>query len=51
MGSGMVPPKLGFMLQDRGVFRFIRRQSNSYAPQKRPFHTIIRDLLQARLHL
>jgi gamma-glutamyltranspeptidase/glutathione hydrolase len=20
MGSGMVPPKLGFMLQDRGVF-------------------------------
>lgn len=42
MGSGMVPPKLGFMLQDRGeLFSIKRGQANSYEPGKRPFHTII----------
>lgn len=42
MGSGMAPPKLGFMLQDRGeLFSLERGQANTYEPQKRPFHTII----------
>ena len=42
MGSGMVPPKLGFMLQDRGeLFSLKRGQANTYEPRKRPFHTII----------
>lgn len=42
MGSGMVPPKLGFMLQDRGeLFNLQEGKPNSFAPEKRPFHTII----------
>jgi gamma-glutamyltranspeptidase/glutathione hydrolase len=42
MGSGMVPPKLGFMLQDRGeLFSLKPGQANTYEPGKRPFHTII----------
>ena len=42
MGSGMVPPDLGFMLQDRGeLFSLQEGQANTYAPGKRPFHTII----------
>ena len=42
MGSGMVPPKLGFMLQDRGeLFNLKRGFFNTYEPSKRPFHTII----------
>ena len=42
MGSGMAPPKLGFMLQDRGeLFSLKRGQANSLEPGKRPFHTII----------
>ena len=42
MGSGMAPPKLGFMLQDRGeLFSLTRGQANSFEPGKRPFHTII----------
>ncbi len=42
MGSGMAPPKLGFMLQDRGeLFSLQRGQANTYEPGKRPFHTII----------
>ncbi|MGV6832225.1 MAG: gamma-glutamyltransferase [bacterium] len=42
MGSGMAPPKLGFMLQDRGeLFSLKRGQANTYEPMKRPFHTII----------
>lgn len=42
MGSGMAPPGLGFMLQDRGeLFSLNEGQANTYAPGKRPFHTII----------
>jgi gamma-glutamyltranspeptidase/glutathione hydrolase len=42
MGSGMVPPQLGFMLQDRGeCFNLAEGTANSYAAGKRPFHTII----------
>ena len=41
-GSGMVPPKLGFPLQNRGeLFTFEGGHFNQYAPGKRPFHTII----------
>jgi gamma-glutamyltranspeptidase / glutathione hydrolase len=42
MGSGMAPPGLGFMLQDRGEsFNLKSGFANSYEPGKRPFHTII----------
>lgn len=42
MGSGMTPPTLGFGLQDRGqLFDLRPGRANSYAPGKRPFHTII----------
>ena len=42
MGSGMVPPELGFMLQDRGeLFALEEGHYNVYEPGKRPFHTII----------
>ncbi len=42
MGSGMVPPNLGFMLQDRGeMFSLDSEHRNSLEGGKRPFHTII----------
>lgn len=42
MGSGMSPPGLGFILQDRGeLFVLKDGHANTYAPGKRPFHTII----------
>jgi gamma-glutamyltranspeptidase / glutathione hydrolase len=42
MGSGMAPPGLGFIFQDRGE-QFVLKEGhpNSYEPGKRPFHTII----------
>ncbi|MCW0399011.1 Glutathione hydrolase-like YwrD proenzyme [Xanthomonas sacchari] len=42
MGSGMAPPGLGFILQDRGeMFVLQKDHPNGYAPGKRPFQTII----------
>lgn len=42
MGSGMTPPDLGFVLQDRGeLFSLDEDHFNSYEPGKRPFQTII----------
>jgi gamma-glutamyltranspeptidase/glutathione hydrolase len=42
MGSGMAPPGLGFILHDRGeLFDLTPGRPNTYAPHKRPFHTII----------
>ena len=42
MGSGCAPGNLGFILQDRGeLFDLTPGRFNSYAPGKRPFHTII----------
>lgn len=42
MGSGMTPPGLGFVLQNRGkLFTLEEGHYNEYKPHKRPFHTII----------
>ena len=42
MGCGLCPPGLGFGLQDRGeLFDLAPGRANTYAPGKRPFHTII----------
>ncbi|HEX5694640.1 MAG TPA: gamma-glutamyltransferase [Arenimonas sp.] len=42
MGSGMAVPGLGFIFQDRGE-QFVLKPGhpNTFAPGKRPFHTII----------
>ena len=41
-GSGLCPDGLGFCLQDRGqLFDLTEGRFNTYAPGKRPFHTII----------
>ena len=41
-GSGLCPDGLGFCLQDRGeLFDLRKGKFNTYAPNKRPFHTII----------
>lgn len=41
-GSGVCPDGLGFSLQDRGeMFTLEEDHFNTYAPGKRPFHTII----------
>lgn len=42
LGSGMCPPGLGFIIQDRGeLFTLEEGHYNVYEPGKRPFHTII----------
>lgn len=42
MGSGMTPPGLGFILQDRGeMFSLETGHFNQFEGGKRPFHTII----------
>ncbi len=42
MGSGVVVPEFGFMLQNRGeLFALDAGHANAYAPGKRPFNTII----------
>lgn len=42
LGSGVCPPTLGFGFQNRGeLFDLQPGRNNSYAPKKRPFHTII----------
>jgi gamma-glutamyltranspeptidase / glutathione hydrolase len=42
MGSGMTPPGLGFVIQNRGEgFTLQSNRFNTFEPAKRPFHTII----------
>ncbi|GAA4470706.1 gamma-glutamyltransferase [Nibrella saemangeumensis] len=41
-GSGMAPDGLGFVFQNRGAMYTLQEgQNNTFAPHKRPFHTII----------
>ena len=46
MGSGVAVAGHGFVLQNRGeMFDLARGRANTYAPGKRPFHTIIPCIL------
>jgi len=41
-GSDIVPPGLGFAIQNRGsLFHLDPEHANAFAPNKRPFHTIM----------
>jgi gamma-glutamyltranspeptidase / glutathione hydrolase len=41
-GSGLVPPDLGFALQNRGcLFHLDPSHANAFRPGKRPFHTLM----------
>jgi gamma-glutamyltranspeptidase/glutathione hydrolase len=46
-GSGLVPPKTGFMLHNRGaLFTMEENRPNTIQPRKRPLHTIIPGFMQ-----
>ncbi len=48
-GSGLVVPGTGIKLQNRGnLFSLDPEHPNSYAPEKRPFHTIIPAILEKK---
>lgn len=50
-GSGMVPPKLGFTIQNRGsLFHLDPEHANVFAPNKRPFHTIMPGMVTRNGH-